>query len=66
MTTIAQFRARCDKCEQSIEIGDQILMDIDDLLWVHVLCPVKADDLTPRNPVCTTCWLDHPEGRCDR
>lgn len=68
MTTFtAKYRgARCDKCGHPIEIGDEIVMDVGALEWGHAKCPVRADDLTPRNPVCTVCWLDHPEGRCDR
>lgn len=34
--------------------------------WMHDVCPDAPDDLTVRHGVCQTCWLDHPEGACDR
>lgn len=35
-------------------------------LWQHAVCPDTPDDLTVRHGICQTCWLDHPEGACDR
>lgn len=38
-------------------------------VWVHApICPEPAlvQDKRPGEQVCTTCWLIHPTGACDR
>lgn len=63
MTTTARFGGICPECREPFTPGTDITRDIPDSPWRHATCP---DPLTPSHPVCTTCWLDHPEGACDR
>lgn len=63
MKTTARFPGICPECQHPFVPGSEITRITEDEPWQHATCP---DPLTPNNPVCTTCWLDHPEGACDR
>lgn len=59
----ARFNGRCPDCGGWISAGDPIKMGEDGA--VHApSCPPDPD--APIHPVCTTCWLTHPVGACDR
>ncbi len=62
--TTARYSGRCGECAETWESGDPIRRSTDGA-WRHDDCP-DTTDLTPRNPICPECWLDHPEGACDR
>ena len=66
--TTARYEGRCMECHEPIHVGEPIITDDDGT--VHAEC---HDSAQPRrssepkeNPVCTTCWLTHPVGACDR
>lgn len=60
----ARFAGRCRACDERIHVGDTVRMTNDGA--VHGDCteaaPVERSEPEP----CTTCWLVHPEGACDR
>lgn len=72
MSVKASHPGHCPACDEPIEVGE-VICCVDYLLpleqrrhptvWRHVSCP---DPLATEHPVCTTCWLTHPEGACDR
>lgn len=71
MTLMARYSGECPECGGRWQPGDLIRGETGRYpngspRWKHAVCPDALTDLTPRNPVCTTCWLDHPEGACDR
>jgi hypothetical protein len=53
----------CAECGEWIAIGAYIVMT--DAGAVHLEC-TDDDDPEPPGDACTTCWLVHPEGACDR
>lgn len=59
----ARFRSVCAECGEWIAIGAYIVMT--DAGAVHLEC-TDDDDPEPPGDACTTCWLVHPEGACDR
>lgn len=68
MTIQARFPGTCGECGGRFQPGDPIRSDADlgpEGAWRHDVCP-DDDPLTPTHPVCTVCWLTHPEGACDR
>ena len=65
MTIPARFSGVCPECGERWQPGDLIRAEADGR-WKHATCPLAVDDLTPMHTICTTCWLDHPEGACDR
>ncbi len=69
MTIMARYSGTCPECGERWQPGDLIRSDgstePDGLpIWQHAHCP----DAPPEreNPVCSTCWLTHPIGACDR
>lgn len=72
MSVKASHPGHCPACDEPIEVGEVICCADYALpfeqrrrptVWRHVSCP---DPLATEHPVCTTCWLTHPEGTCDR
>lgn len=62
MSLTARFPGTpCTDCGDLIEVGEQI--EGADPGWRHVACP---DPLDTEHPPCSTCFLIHPEGKCDR
>ena len=51
----------CTECGDLIAVGEQI--EGADPGWQHVQCPDTTDD---QGTPCPTCFLIHPEGKCDR
>ena len=71
MTLMARFSGTCPECGERWQPGDLIRADNDEpgtpTTWRHAVCPDDAlDVLAAAHPICPTCWLDHPEGACDR
>ncbi|KQP81625.1 hypothetical protein [Aeromicrobium sp. Leaf291] len=64
--TTARYGGTCGECGDRFEPGTPIVRESTAHDWQHAACPPPADPLAPNNPVCTTCWLDHPKGACDR
>lgn len=68
MSFRAQFRGRCDPCDEIIEVGDECSYDADNQV-VHSRCLVLAATGhvfdKAKAEVCQDCWLEHPKGRCD-
>lgn len=66
MARLAMYLTGCalPDCDVMIRPGDPIVMTDDGA--IHDGCPVARDPLAAAHPVCTTCWLTHPEGACDR
>lgn len=61
---IATYRSRCDSCEEAIEEGEEITFEIGGRAAVHQDCP--GPQLPSPHPMCTSCWLPHPEAiTCD-
>lgn len=61
----ARFAGRCPECEGSWKPGD-LIVRVDEN-WQHEACPDgPLVDLSAPHEVCTTCWLTHPKGACDR
>lgn len=63
----ARYPGRCGACDERIHEGDSIRFDAESATnFVHDDCtehePVEPKD----HPVCSTCWLTHPQGACDR
>lgn len=67
MTLMARYSGTCPDCGERWQPGDLIRADAHEPgtlpTWQHAVCP---DPLATEHPVCTTCWLTHPEGACDR
>ena len=67
MTLMARFSGVCPECGERWQPGDLIRAEQPHPgnlpEWQHAVCP---DPLVAEHPVCTTCWLTHPEGACDR
>lgn len=63
MTIQARYSGMCPECGDAWKPGDLIRAD-EDRAWKHAVCP----DAVPASihPVCTTCWLEHAPGECDR
>ena len=51
-------------CGERIHVGDPIRMTDDGA--VHDDCAAHQPKPQPEPSVCSTCWLTHPEGACDR
>jgi hypothetical protein len=65
MSFPARYPGRCVDCKERIHEGDPITMT--DAGAVHEDCESIEGSVPPtENPVCTTCWLTHPQGSCDR
>ena len=63
----ARYNGRCGSCDERIREGDLIRFDMNsDSNFVHDDCAEAAPVERPEPPVCTTCWLVHPVGVCDR
>lgn len=60
----ARFAGRCRSCDERIYVGDTVRMTDDGA--VHDDCTEAAPAERPEAEPCTTCWLVHPEGACDR
>lgn len=61
----ARYPGRCGACDERIYEGDQIRFDADSTV-IHGDCTEHEPKPVRENPVCTTCWLAHPVGACDR
>lgn len=76
MTIQARYSGTCPECGGRWQPGDlirgsdrQFTGGPSPVAWVHAVCPddpADATTLRPGEQVCTTCWLVHPEGACDR
>lgn len=74
MSIEARYPGTCPECGGRFDKGDRITHDGRQSLsepfgWRHVTCPddpADATTLRTGEQVCTTCWLVHPEGACDR
>lgn len=67
MTLMARYSSICSECGGRWQPGDLIRSDGGVLRHAH--CPDDYDQmvgLRPGETVCTTCWLVHPDGVCDR
>lgn len=64
MTIQARYSGTCPECGGRWQPGDPI--NAPRGRWQHEVCPDDPGDLAVRHGVCQTCWLDHPEGACDR
>lgn len=68
----ARYSGTCPECGGRWQPGDLIRcnhgsrVDGGVAVWQHVSCPDVPSDFDHHAPVCTTCWLSHPEGACDR
>lgn len=65
MTIQARYSGECPECGGRWQPGDLIRSPEGKSLWQHAVCP-DDETLTAAHAVCTTCWLTHPEGACDR
>lgn len=65
---MARFSGTCPDCGGRWQPGSLIRSETTEgpAVWQHATCPDDTGDLTPTHAVCTTCWLDHPDGACDR
>lgn len=70
MTLMARWSGTCPVCGERWQPGDFIRANDSEPVtapigptWQHAVCP---DPLVTEHPVCTTCWLTHPEGACER
>ena len=61
----ARYTTVCDDCRGLIQPGEEASFNVAQEV-VHVVCPPGVDDLRAGETVCTTCWLVHPAGACDR
>lgn len=52
---------QCTECDGYIKAGQ--MLEVSSTGYQHVTCPTEDKDL---HPVCTTCFLVHPPGTCDR
>ena len=73
MTIQARYSGVCPDCGGKWRPGDLIRtvgLSSESGQWRHAHCPEPAADPVldkrPGEKVCTTCWLIHPEGACDR
>ena len=68
MTARARYRGKCIYCGEWWPEGD-LIKTVDDGAtrtgYAHADCDA-ADAEPSRRPACQTCWLEHPEGACDR
>ena len=64
VTITARYPGTCPECGGRWSEGDPI--NAPRGRWQHEVCPDTPDDLAVRHGICQTCWLDHPEGACDR
>jgi hypothetical protein len=64
----ARYTGWCASCKERIEIDDSIkFVAPDDRRVVHDDCGGTGIATPPiEHEVCTTCWLTHPPGACDR
>jgi hypothetical protein len=64
----ARFAGRCGACDERIHEGDPIRFAAEGGYTIHDDCDAipTTDPLAATHPVCSTCWLTHPEGTCDR
>lgn len=63
MSTQARWAGKCASCGSGILAGEWI--ETTDDGSIHVGC-VEQGDVPLIGSVCSTCWLVHPEGGCDR
>jgi hypothetical protein len=65
MAFTALYEGRCDDCLEAIRPGDRIVRKPGG--YAHEVCDVTPGDfeLKPGETVCGTCFLIHPEGKCD-
>ena len=62
---LAAHPGRCHAdCGQWIDRGDAIRMTDDGAVHADCAAPAPVERAEPE--ACTTCWLTHPEGACDR
>ena len=74
MTFQARYSGVCPECGERWQPGDLIRYGGTDgfhahPVWQHAHCPDVPDPLPAARAgevTCTTCWLIHPEGACDR
>lgn len=71
ITVEAHYAGVCPECGERWKPGDLICAGQTPGVaarWQHASCPppTHALALKPGESVCTTCWLVHPEGECDR
>ena len=66
MTFPARFPGRCNGCDERIHVDDPVRMTDDGVIHDDCAAIPTADPLAAPYAVCTTCWLTHPEGTCDR
>ena len=68
MTIQARYPGTCPECGGRWQPGDPIDTAEPGNLskWKHAVCPDTPSDFEHHAPVCTPCWLSHPEGACDR
>ena len=67
MSIKARYYGTCPECEERWKPDD--LIHYGETGWQHVRCPDVPDPLSAARAgevTCTTCWLIHPEGSCDR
>ena len=65
MSFPARYTTPCDDCDVLIQPEDHIAFN-DSGEVVHALCPRPAGVVRPGEVSCTTCFLIHPIGACDR
>lgn len=65
MTFPAAYPGRCGSCDERIHENDPINYSREDGA-THADCAEAVPVERPEPKPCTTCWLTHPEGACDR
>jgi hypothetical protein len=65
MSFPARYPGQCPACDERIHEGDQIRFT-EGGTTVHDDCDAVDVKDRPEPAPCTTCWLVHPEGACDR
>lgn len=65
MSIAARYAGVCPECELPWAPGDMIRTIGEGRVWVHTVCPYEVEKPS-LHPVCQTCFLEHPEGECDR
>lgn len=69
MSVEARWPGTCPDCGYRWAAGDLIRTDGHNRQWKHAECPDDPAELpapAKPNPLCPVCWLEHPEGACDR
>lgn len=61
----ARYAGMCAECGEPWRVGDLIRFR-PSTGWRHAVCPDPLPDIQPGETACSTCWLIHPEGACDR